>query len=235
MHEYSPRVLRFFSAGIRLKIAFFEGIRSLLVPSFCCCCGSSVAYCELVCASCHGCVQPVATAQLTITRKRQVKVFAACAYEDPLRRLILAKRHSRIVASRQLGHVIWHMTDVQHVPFDCVIPIPLHWSRHARRGYNQAAEMARVVAQKSSKSMVLSLIRRGRKPFQSRMANTSERTENVRDMFVVPARKIKKINGAHVLLVDDLMASGATLTAAARVLYRAGAAQVTAVVACRTI
>ena len=121
-----------------------------------------------------------------------------------------------------------------YASFDYIVPIPLHWTRRAWRGYNQAAEMARVLARLSGKPWIDPLKRCSRRPFQSRVQDRKSSIANVRDVFALTRRGKPLVAGKRILLLDDLMASGATLTAAARELYKAGAEEVIAAVGCRT-
>ncbi len=103
------------------------------------------------CDECIPLITPVVSVVLPITKKYSMKVFAVSAYKPPLKSLILAKGRSDIVASRELGQLIWDRTYIKHAPIDYFVPIPLHWTRFAKRGFNQAEEMAKVLSQQSSK------------------------------------------------------------------------------------
>ncbi len=114
---------------------------------------------------------------------------------------------------------------------DLVVPVPLHWWRQLGRGYNQAAEIARPLARRLGRPCRTVLSRRRATSRQAELPR-SERTANVRRAFVV--RRPALARGRVCLLVDDVVTTGATLTAAATALRRAGAAAVLAVAAART-
>src|SRR5437763_584337 len=114
---------------------------------------------------------------------------------------------------------------------DQVIPVPLHWRRHLARGYNQAERIARPLAALLELPFSTALSRGRATPPQSLLGRT-QRLANLRRAFRVP--RPREVRGLHLLLVDDVATTGATLDAAAETLKRAGAAAVTALVAART-
>ncbi|MGK3945895.1 hypothetical protein ABK046_47060, partial [Streptomyces caeruleatus] len=81
-------------------------------------------------------------------------MFAISDYEYPLRSLVQAKQYGNRCASRQLGQLLWEHTPLTQIQFDIIVPIPLHWTRYAWRGFNQSEEMARVVSEYSGKPVV---------------------------------------------------------------------------------
>jgi ComF family protein len=102
-----------------------------------------------------------------------------------------------------------------------VVPVPLHWRRRLRRGYDHAWLLAMHACARAGLSPPNPLLRRVRAtPPQSKLT-ASERWDNVRNAFVV--RDPARIVGRAVILVDDVITTGATLAAAARPLRRAGA------------
>jgi ComF family protein len=114
---------------------------------------------------------------------------------------------------------------------DRVLPLPLGPQRLAQRGYNQAFELARRLA--PGKADARSLLR----PRETAPQTTLDRTHrlaNVLGAFAVDPARAAALRGAHLLLVDDVMTSGASLSAAAQALREAGAARVSALVLART-
>ncbi|MFL6259393.1 MAG: ComF family protein [Thermoanaerobaculia bacterium] len=114
---------------------------------------------------------------------------------------------------------------------DRVVPVPLHWRRRLARGYNQAERIARPLAGRLGLPCVQALARRRATPPQS-LLGREERLANLRKAFRVP--RPERVRGLHILLVDDVATTGATLDAAAAALKKAGAAAITALVAGRT-
>lgn len=114
---------------------------------------------------------------------------------------------------------------------DRVLPLPLGPRRLAERGYNQAHELARRLA--PARTDVRSLMRARDTAPQSTLGR-DERLANVRSAFLVDPTRAQALRGMHLLLVDDVMTSGASLAAAAQALRRAGAARISALVLART-
>ncbi len=106
-------------------------------------------------------------------------------------------------------------------PVEVLVPVPLHWRRLWRRSYNQAELFARLVAGALGVPCVTALKRVRATPHQAGM-DREARLRNLRGAFQVTSAAAK-CRGRHVWLVDDVLTTGSTLTAAAETLRRAGA------------
>lgn len=212
----------------------YRGLRYVISPPFCAYCKVFLSKETPLCAACLGLIKPVVSTAIPVTKKYSITVFAIANYNYPLKSLILAKSYSNIVASVQLGTLMWDMTAVQYLAFDYIVPIPLHWTRLSWRGYNQAHEISQVLAQKSGKPILNIVCRTKRTPFQSSMP-VAQRPGNVHKAFFIDEQYRGMIEGKHILLVDDLLTTGSTLKAAARELIRYKPARISAIVACRVV
>ncbi len=114
---------------------------------------------------------------------------------------------------------------------DGVLPMPLAPQRLRERGFNQALELARRLS--PSKTDATLLLRTRETAAQSGLTRT-ERLRNLRGVFAVEPLRTGELRGRRVVLVDDVMTSGASVFAAAEVLRAAGAAHITAIVLART-
>ena len=114
---------------------------------------------------------------------------------------------------------------------ELVLPMPLSKQRLRSRGFNQALLLARRLAPKKTADQLL--LRLSDTPAQSTLSR-SERLTSLAGAFAVAPLQAKRLAGARVLLVDDVMTSGATLFYAARALRQAGAAHITGLVVART-
>ncbi len=127
--------------------------------------------------------------------------------------------------------MIWALRDVDIKP-DIVIPVPLAYKRLFHRGYNQATLLARPIAKAFGVRMDLFSLKR---KYRADMGhkNAKQRMENVKGVFNVI--KPENIRGRKILLVDDVMTTGATFSELRRVLMKAGAKEVYGVTFCRIV
>ena len=102
---------------------------------------------------------------------------------------------------------------------DLVIPIPLHYRRRLRRGYNQSEQLALGVGRKIGVECDFRSVRRCRYNDSQTSKSSSERWENVEEIFEV--RNADKLQGKHILLVDDVLTTGATMASCASTIIRA--------------
>lgn len=118
---------------------------------------------------------------------------------------------------------------------DLIVPVPLHYRRLVSRGYNQAGWLASALGRKSGTPVHHSaLIRARATPSQANLSPRA-RHANVAGAFRVPKRKVAHVKGQTVLLVDDVLTTGATLKAASKALLRAGAKQIYIIVLARVV
>ncbi|WP_246182529.1 ComF family protein [Pandoraea pneumonica] len=111
-----------------------------------------------------------------------------------------------------------------------LVPVPLAPARLAARGFNQAWELTRVAARRTQRPASARWLRRERATASQRGLTRDVRQRNLRDAFIASDR----VRGRRIVLIDDVMTTGATCHAAARALKRAGAAHVLAAVVLRT-
>jgi len=162
---------------------------------------------------------------------------AAARFEDgPVRHLIHRLKYGdRLELALPLGrHMARAGRDVLSEA-DLLVPVPLHYRRLLWRRFNQANALAEVVSRISKVPLdPFVLTRTKATPSQVGLTRT-HRAENMHGAFSVPEAEKIKIEGRAILLIDDVLTSGATLNAAARILLRAGAARVDALVFARVV
>lgn len=149
-------------------------------------------------------------------------------YDDASKRPILALKHAdRLDLVPSFGRWLERSGRELLAGSDLIVPVPLHRWRLWMRRYNQSAELARALSRIGGvpvNSFVLSRARQT--PSQGEMPSASARRRNVRGAFTVPERRKSAIEGRRILLIDDVMTTGATVNACAKALKRAGAANV---------
>lgn len=203
-------------------------------PSICAYCKLFLSAPDIFCSDCKKKIIRVVSKQIDVTPSFSMTVFAISDYKDPLKKLILAKSWSDSLASYQMGELLWEMTHIQNLDYDVIVPIPLHWTRYAWRGFNQAHEIARVISTKKKVPIKYLIKRHKQTVYQSAIPSTA-RIENVKDAFVLNDAYAQLYEGKHILLVDDLMTTGSTLRSAAKVLLKLKPRRITVAVVCRVI
>ena len=208
-------------------------IAGILAPSFCVSCRLFLKDDTILCPECMRSIHPVVSTKISITAKQEIIVFALSSYQGPVKKLIQAKYHGNPLASRQLADLLWEKTALSHLVFDGFVPIPLHWTRYAKRGFNQAEVMANQLSKKSGKPVFKNLSRISKTKSQVQLVK-EEREKNVQNVFVLHDDE-EILKGKTLILVDDLMTTGSTLKEAGRVLLKAKVAQLYAIVGARVI
>ena len=159
-----------------------------------------------------------------------VRTIALFRYEFPVDRLIQALKYGH-----QLPLAAWFGARLGQMlvaaDHDLVLPLPLHPSRLRTRGFNQSLEMARPIARALGVAIAPILLSRTRATPPQAELPLKERARNVRGAFACA----DDLAGKRVLLVDDVMTTGATLREAARILKLHGASQITVAVAARAL
>jgi ComF family protein len=234
-----------------------RGLLQLLYPGLCGACGTPLppeqdhfcASCRAAlttdpfptCPRCAGTVGPFALAtledgctQCRAAAFRFERVLRLGPYDDLLREVILRLKHFSGDGLAELISDLWAVhaePRLRELRPDVVVPVPLHWWRQWRRGYNQSLALARGLAGRLGVPCRPAWLRRVRNTPQQTQQSASARRENVRGAF--RARAVPGLKGRAVLLVDDVMTTGSTASEAARALLEAGASRVSVAVLAR--
>jgi ComF family protein len=209
-------------------------VTAFLSPPACLHCHTSLSARTAFCTSCQVQILPIVPFDLYLGKNNVTSVFAISAYKDPLRSLILAKHRGNETAIRFLADFMAHSPIVQHLDFDLIIFIPLHWTRYASRGFNQAQIIAQAVADVTGKPIISCLQRSKKTQFQARLS-LLQREENVADAFTFDQKYARHIAGKKILIVDDLFTTGSTIKAVSALLQKYQPAKIDVFVACRVV
>ena len=122
---------------------------------------------------------------------------------------------------------------IQHT--DVVLPVPLHWSRLFHRRYNQAALLVIELGKLTALPVDTNSLVRDKKTAPQGHKSPSQRLSNLRGAFFVSAQSENNIKDQHVLLIDDVLTTGATAAICAKTLLRAGTRNVTILTLARVV
>jgi ComF family protein len=161
---------------------------------------------------------------------------AAVRYDDVARTLVHAlKYQDRTDLAPAMGRWMARAGRELLAEADVLVPVPLHWKRGWSRRYNQSGALARVIERQTGVKLSSEALRRVRPTQQQIGLSRKERASNVQGAFKVAADRQDLIHGRRVVLIDDVLTSGATVDACARALLRAKAASVDVLVFARVV
>ncbi len=159
---------------------------------------------------------------------------AAMLYKDNGRKLVLALKHGdRLDLARPAADWMFKAVQPILVPDMLVAPVPLHWLRLIKRRYNQAAVLSARIAKLAKLHHAPDLLQRRRNTGSQDGLSRDGRFANMSDALTLHPRRAGLVEGRHILLVDDVMTSGATLAAGAEACVAAGAIGVSVLVMAR--
>ena len=176
---------------------------------------------------CRRCALPLATpGQLCADCQRHPppfeKAHAPFLYRWPVDELVTTFKHGlRLYAGRILADMVLDALP-SPPPTDLIVPVPLHPERLAERGFNQAGELATYLSGATGRPVDIGLLRRVHDGVHQQGSGRGQRVRNVKGVFRVTGRHLPR----RVLLVDDVMTTGATLREASRALRTAGIGEV---------
>lgn len=144
-------------------------------------------------------------------------------YDDVSRDLVLRFKHGdQLQAVRTFAPWLARVGQELLDQADFLVPVPLHWIRRVRRRYNQSAILAQGMEKLAGVAYRPDILRRHRRTRSQGVMKRKDREKNVKNAFVVGG----DVQGKVIVLVDDVLTSGATVNECARALKQAGAKQV---------
>ncbi|MHC4744078.1 MAG: ComF family protein [Planctomycetota bacterium] len=198
----------------------WEELLNCTAADYCRRCGRDASKFALIDGACGECHNP----EFTFDR-----IARAGVYAKSLKGMILGLKRGKTEMDSVLGSLA--DSALQGGGFageiDFIVPVPLHWSRRLKRGYNQSLVLAKRLKHPSAR-INTDLVRIRRTKFQPTMQTAAARAQNVKGAFAV--RKRHKFAGKNICLVDDIKTTGATLNECAKTLKEAGASKVFALV-----
>ena len=237
-----------------LKLELLRAVSSLFYPPVCAICSASIEAGEYLCPDCHGktprisppfcatCSEPFSGAIsgpftcANCAHRRLYFQAAVAVYRSRgiVRRIVHQFKYGRQIHLRHLvGRWLCAALEDERLrdrQFDLIVPVPLHPARERDRGFNQALLLALLLGGRMT-TAVKPVLERVRYTTTQTAFDRSERMENLHGAFRL--RRKTDVRGLRVLLIDDVLTTGATLSECARVWKRAGAGSIHAAIAAR--
>lgn len=210
-------------------VMVLRALHDVLMPLRCVFCGTrSVAPERHVCHECRA-ELPVIASPPTAPSSPFVVEVAPFAWAFPIDAAIKALKFGRkLYYAPAFAELLGEVSEHLPCDIDAVLPVPLHWRRRAFRGFNQAEEIGRPVAQQLGLPLIHDVIRRKATSFQSGLSSRA-RASNLRGAFIMRGAA----GCEHVLIVDDVITTGTTLRQVAAVLRTAGVERISALAVAR--
>jgi ComF family protein len=198
-----------------------------LAPPHCSLCGLPFEFDVGPAALCGACAR---------ARPAYDRARAVMRYDDHSRGLILGFKHAdRTEGAPAYGTWLARAGQELLAEAELIVPVPLHWRRLFARRYNQAALLAKALGRQARLSVAPDLLRRRRHTVSQGHLSAAARQRNVAGAFAVSPARQAMLRDRRVVLVDDVMTTGATVSACAKVLRGGGAAAVDVLVLARVI
>lgn len=205
-------------------------------PGLCGICGPCLGELPQLLHACSLCALPLpATANTCPHCLQQPPTFASARaawhYAFPIGQLIQRfKYRGDLVAGHSLAQLAATQLQPREQKPDLLVPVPLHWRRYWRRGFNQAQLIAAEFGRQWRIPVSARLLRKGRAGTTQQQLKRAQRLRNLSHSFAVRGA----VDGLHIGLIDDVITTGATLEAVSRVLIDAGAWRISTYALART-
>jgi ComF family protein len=252
----TARLRQWLAAAVRAPRLGGKAAISLMYPPVCAACGASTGEPHGLCARCWSAISfisrpycerlgtpfavdlggrlisPAAMADPPAFDRAR----AVAAYDDIAREMIHRLKYGdRLELARAMGGLMALSGRELIAEADMIVPVPLHRWRIWTRRFNQAAALAQVIGAAAGKPVAADILRRVKRTRPQVGLSRNERAENLQGALRVVPGSGHRLEGRRVLLVDDVLTTGATANAAARALLRGGASAVDLVTFARVI
>ena len=225
---------------IEIARGICSGTLDLVYPPFCLVCGDETG--DFLCAQCiekidiieppycRKCGIPCESFYCRACNEREFAFESACSagvFDGALRTAIHALKYDRhLVMADPLAQLMARCFPTTYLAskVDAAIPIPIHRSRMLERGFNQSAQLARIFCKRVSLPCILNVLYKSRRTRPQVDLSYDERAANIEGALAV--KNAEDVVGKNVLLLDDVITTGSTLSEAAKTLKAAGAASI---------
>jgi ComF family protein len=215
---------------------FINHLLNLFFPKECFVCQTAMLDDFLLCYLCltKQKVQPVM--RMNLGNSLSIKIYSLFRYNQPFSKIV----HSKFLSDQSLLKLSANIVPIIFADFiknglfknSILIPIPIHWSRRLNRGFNQTEVFANQLSKLFFIQCSTILIRNKRTSFQSSLIPALRR-KNLQNAFWINPSRAHEIENKKIILIDDLLTTGATLASAAKYLNQFNPSEIISIVICR--
>lgn len=178
---------------------------------------------DFICKTCYNNLE-IVHKEISIDSPYIEKIYYSLVYNRFIRDIIKDyKYNGKNYLYRPLGELILKTYYSMNIKIDKIAYVPMYSRKEALRGYNQAELLAKYLSKNLEKALIRDLVKTKNTAEQSHL-NKIERTKNLKNSFKI--RNNRSINGSKILLVDDIITTGSTMSECSRVLVEGGAKEV---------
>ncbi len=157
--------------------------------------------------------------------------YSLWIYEKDIQKSIIAFKyhHKKEYADFYTDEIVRHLGNkIRHIDPDIIVAVPIHWTKHRERGYNQAEILAINIGEAMGIMVIPELLRRNKKTLPQKQLSNKERLRNLQKAFEVNQKVYDKMPSKvdKVLLIDDIYTTGSTIEACTNILKKSGIKQV---------
>ena len=223
--------------GVLLELKLtWDAFWELIFPSklYCIICRSSLSESSKygICNSCLAAIDFIeekrwVQALFKTDDGKGIRIFSVASYTGEIKNLIYDfKYNQKTYIGRHLAEMIKEFLMKEALDYDVIIPVPLFKRKEAKRGFNQSTIISKYLGQYTGVEVMAANLQRVRNTVIMHTLSRLERIDNVKEAFSL--RNPKEIYNKRILLIDDILTTGATINECGRVLYEAGAIEVIA-------
>lgn len=203
--------------------------KTLMIKRPCCQrCGLSLAAYQAFCGNCLQ--HPHLFTQL----------HAVADYQPPYPYLIKKFKYAKqLIYGELLGELLskslqQNISKQQLAEINYLLPIPLYKQKHRQRGFNQAQILASTLAKQLQIPLLLKAVERNKQTKAQEGLSLQKRKKNLKDAFSITCKQQNKLSGSYIVLIDDVVTTGATVNSLCSVLFQAGVKRIDVWCICRT-
>jgi len=218
---------------IRLEL-IIEGMINLIFPKRCGICNQGINE-EYTCQKCKKKLEYICINEMILGKEKDFFAFCICAYaySGIVRKKILQfKFQNKKYLYQSLSQKLFEILKEYQEEIDEIIAVPISWKRFCERGYNQTSLIASFLAKALKKRQLKHVLIKSKNNNKQSRLKIQERISNVTGVYAVLQKE--KIAGKTILLIDDILTTGATIRECSRVLRESGAKKIIVAVVAKT-